>query len=180
MYTLFTLIDPRDGRTRVIGSTTQHLRKRVADMMAAAVRGFDTSKKGAWLNELAELKLFPVVKPHVELADTEAAMNETLKLYDVLRAAGEPILTMPGRNLGMLGRPHKAQFEQPAEFERGALHKYSVAKGKLVHHHPELALKRYVWSLLQTNRAKLQVEELAYTAEELYEYLILSAPEGEQ
>lgn len=78
MPAVYLLIDPRDDSVRYVGCTVSHIRDRVLSHLAVARKNGKT-RKDAWLRELMQLRLDPVVEvlAHVDAdraADVECAM----------------------------------------------------------------------------------------------------------
>jgi len=85
-FTVYGLIDPRDGRFRYVGITEQSLERRVGDHMEQCP--FDDTPRSLWLRQLRDDGLSPMPTTLRHAADREAAMVAEFSIICALKQAG--------------------------------------------------------------------------------------------
>lgn len=99
---LYVLIDPRDGRVRYAGATAYRLAKRL--QMHVTLSRRNTSRSAAWIRELADADLRPIIETRGIVIEWQHAEQD---LIAALRADSADLLNMADGGLGVRGcRPN--------------------------------------------------------------------------
>jgi hypothetical protein len=103
-YTIYALVDPRDGATRYVGCTKQPLDRRLAQHMLAPMRG--NEHKWRWVQELQQAGLRPEITPLEE--PTELPDKVEQRWIAARRAEGCELLNTTRR------LPYRARRPRPS------------------------------------------------------------------
>lgn len=106
--TIYLLRDPRDGRVRYVGATSNRLAKRL--QLHVILSAKTTTRCAAWIRELTAARMAPSIEEILVADDWQTAERAAIA---GLRAAGADLLNMADGGMGVSGcRPSDATREK--------------------------------------------------------------------
>lgn len=93
IYTVYTLIDPRDNTVRYVGITAGPINRRLAEHLV----GNDGNKaKIAWVSELNQLGISPIIKPLEEVKGRKETLEREQYWIQYFLDRGAPLTNIMG------------------------------------------------------------------------------------